>query len=389
MRAAPCILDVSRRRQRVPAQRQGPGHQPGRVSATARCSGATAALVARPRGPGRHARRRRFGQAFQFPAQLTSRDHRSRQADIVALGEPLIEFNQARADGSARVPAGLRRRHVEHGDRRGAARRARRATSRAWATTPSAACSSTCGPRKASTCAAWRSMPTRRPASISSRTARRATSSRTCARAPRRAACGPKRCRSTSCARRALLHVSGISQAISRQRMRRGVRRDRRRRSAAGALVTYDPNLRLEALAAAAGARDDPGDDGALRLVPAEPRRCARAVRRRRRRSGDRRLPSRRRAGRGLEAGRRRLHRLRRRAPAARSPRTASRRSTRRARATASTARSRRACSPATIRSPPRAMPTSRRRSRRPVSARWRRCRATPTCAPRWRRAAA
>ena len=45
--------------------------------------------------------------------------------DIVALGEPLVEFNQARGGRSVGVPAGLRRRHVEHGDRRRAPRRAR------------------------------------------------------------------------------------------------------------------------------------------------------------------------------------------------------------------------------------------------------------------------
>jgi 2-dehydro-3-deoxygluconokinase len=39
--------------------------------------------------------------------------------DILALGEAMIEFNGGARERCARVVAGLRRRHVEHGDRRG------------------------------------------------------------------------------------------------------------------------------------------------------------------------------------------------------------------------------------------------------------------------------
>ena len=115
-----------------------------------------------------------------------------------------------------------------------------------------------------------------------------------------------------------LLHVSGISQAISASACDT-VFAAIDEANAAGALVTYDPNLRLKLWPAAAGARDDPGDDGSLQLVRAEPRRCIGAVRRRRRCGSGDGLSSSRRARGGLEARRRRLHRFRRRAPAARS----------------------------------------------------------------------
>ena len=70
--------------------------------------------------------------------------------DLVALGEPLLEFNQTRGDDAISYLQGF------GGDTsnwrsppRGSARA--RPTSRGWATTRSAACSSSCGAAKAST----------------------------------------------------------------------------------------------------------------------------------------------------------------------------------------------------------------------------------------------
>ena len=105
------------------------------------------------------------------------------------------------------------------------------------------------------------------------------TSSRTCAPAARRAACGRIRCRDAMLRAARLVHASGISQAISASAcdavfaafdVARGAGRDRHLRSQRAA----------EAVAARAGARDRAGVDGDVHVVPAEPGRRERAVRR-------------------------------------------------------------------------------------------------------------
>ena len=303
--------------------------------------------------------------------------------DIVALGEPMIEFNQTRARRPARVRAGLRRRHVEHGDRRGAARRARRPTSTRVGDDAFGRLFLACGATKASTLAAWRSIRPRPPASTSSRTGPRATSSRTCAPARRRAGCAPatlpldvirggaRRCTCRASARRSRPACDAVFAAIDAARE-------------AGARVSYDPNLRLEAVAAArARARScsrrsaqcdwclPSRDDARVLFGTGEPDavdRCAAT-----------------RAG----APVRRAEARRATAASCRDGRT--RGAHRRHRVATVDATGAGDCfdgafaarlARATIRSPPRAMPMPRRRSRRPASAPWRRCRvrATSTC---------
>ena len=110
-----------------------------------------------------------------------------------------------------------------------------------------------------------------------------------------------------------LLHASGISQAISASAcdavfaafdVARG----------GGAIVTYDPNVRLKLWPLARASAIVHGVDGDVHVVPAEPGRRERAVRRRVAGCGGRCDSSRRRARRRAEAGRRRLPRLRRHA---------------------------------------------------------------------------
>jgi sugar/nucleoside kinase (ribokinase family) len=70
-----------------------------------------------------------------------------------------------------------------------------------------------------------------------------------------------------------LLHVSGISQAISASACDT-VFAAIDEASAAGALRDLRSQLATQALATGARTRDDFGNDGSLRLVRAQPRRC-------------------------------------------------------------------------------------------------------------------
>ena len=163
------------------------------------------------------------------------------------------------------LPAGLRRRHVEHGDRRGARpARAPRYVTRVgddafgrmfvalWA--------------REGVDTARRGGRRRRGARActSSPTVRRAMSSPICARGRRRAACAPRTCRSTSSASARFVHVSGISQAISASRVRRRVRGDRRGRAARRAQISLRSEPAAQAVAARACARDRSGAAGAM-----------------------------------------------------------------------------------------------------------------------------
>ena len=225
-------------------------------------------------------------------------------------------------------------------------------------------------------------MPKRRPASISSRTVRRATSSPICAPARRRAACAPRTlpldvmraARLAAC----VGHQPGdLAPAHATPCSPRSTRR-----AAAGALVTYDPEPAAQAVAAARGrARSSRASWRVADWCLPSSGRCATCCSRARAGRDRRRVPSRRRAGRRAEAAARRLRRFRR--PRRERARGALGRaaSMRPAPAIVSTARSPRARWPATIPSPPRATRTSPRRSRPPASAPSRRCRATRTCA--------
>ena len=75
-----------------------------------------------------------------------------------------------------------------------------------------------------------------------------------------------------------VLHVSGISQAISAKRMRCRVRGHRRGDGGGSARFVRSESA-AEAVVVAAGARGDSRDGGAVRLVSAEPRRRAGALR--------------------------------------------------------------------------------------------------------------
>ena len=282
--------------------------------------------------------------------------------DIVALGEPLIEFNQARADDPSAVPARVRRRHVEHGDRRRAPRRARglRDATRQRRVRPHV--------RRPVDARRRRHVGRRvRCGSADGRVLRHArsravTSSRICVRAVPRAACVPRNLPDALLRSARLVHASGISQAISASACDSVFAAfDDRRASAARSSPTI-PTCGASCGRSPARRRSSwrrwrmctwclPSEDDAAMLFGDA------SCRRR-----DRRGASRRRARRGAEAGRGRMHRVGRVAARAHRRAPRARASTPPARATASTAHLPRASWRATIRSPRRAMRMSRRR---------------------------
>ncbi len=113
------------------------------------------------------------------------------------------------------------------------------------------------------------STATRRPASISSRTARTDTSSIICARVRPRAAMRRTICRSTRLQPRKVAASVRHQSRDQRERLRRGARRDRpcaRKRRASEFRHQSAP----EAVAARAGARGDARSDSPYRHLPAE-----------------------------------------------------------------------------------------------------------------------
>ena len=320
------------RRRRHSARQHGAVLGGGRVRLRHRLESVRAGrAIPRRCAPPRRRTRRRCSRA----AGAIERGHRRarRAADRVQPG--------ARGR-SAHLPAGLRRRHVEHGDRRGAARRARRLRHARRRRRLRPDVRATCGAREGVDTERRRDRcrgADRRLLRHARRAGPRVLA--ICARARRRAACAPATLPlRRDPRRRGSLHVSGISQAISAIACDAVFAAIDEARGA-GALVTYDPNLRLKLWPLPRARAIIAGDDGALRLVPAEPGRRAGAVRRRRRR--DAIIDACHRAGAPgvvLKLRRRRLRRLRRRTPRAhrRAPRRAA--WTRPAPATASTARS-------------------------------------------------
>ena len=266
-------------------------------------------------------------------------------ADIVALGEPLDRVQPGALGGSVRVPAGVRRRHVEHGDRRRAPRRARRLRDEARRRRASAACSSTCGRGEGVDASGVDD----RPGSADRRLLRHARTAGARVLIPACRQRGEPHAPGHTAAAalrgpRGSLHASGISQAISASACDAVFAAFDVAR-ASGAIVSYDPNVRLK-LWPLARARADRAsrrwrmctwclpsqDDATVLFEDLAPDAVVDAMHR----AGAQR--------RRAEAGRRRMPRLRRHATRAHRRARGARASTRPAPAIASTVRSRPDC---------------------------------------------
>ena len=221
---------------------------------------------------------------------------------ILALGEPMVEFNQTGADDGKALPAGLRRRHLELRGRRratGRERRLRLGPRRRCLRCDAAAL----WRRKASTRRTCRPIRRVHRPSISSPTTPAATTSASSGAARRRAGSGRSGCRARRSQAASVLHLSGISLAISETACDAGLAAIEIARSA-GVPVSFDTNLRLK-LWPVERARRAIGSASRKRYLPAEPRRHRRPSPASSRPEAVRRpLPAPRRRRRGPEDGR-------------------------------------------------------------------------------------
>ena len=179
--------------------------------------------------------------------------------------------------GTRFLPARFRRRHVEHGDRRVAPRRAAAYVTRVGDDAFGRALLRPMGGRRMWTRAASRSMSMRPPASTSSRTGPAGMSSPTCARGRPRRGCNPASLPLAADSQRTSAAPVGHQPGDQRGRLRRGVRGDRRGQGGRRPRFLR-PQSAAEAVAACPGARGRAGDGRAVRLVPAESRRGAPAL---------------------------------------------------------------------------------------------------------------
>ena len=165
--------------------------------------------------------------------------------DILAYGEPMVEFNQTGEGDGRAVPAGLRRRQLELRDRRGPPGRAGRLLQRPRRRRlrPHAARAVGRGGRRPRERADRRRRLHRDLLRHPRR--RAATSSTSSAAARRRAGCAPADVPRERIAAAKVLHLSGISLAISASACDTGYAAIEAAR-AAGVKVSFDTNLRLK-----------------------------------------------------------------------------------------------------------------------------------------------